>query len=41
VPRLTVADRGLREGILLRLMRADRMAGRGHPPRRQGWHAHA
>jgi exopolyphosphatase/guanosine-5'-triphosphate,3'-diphosphate pyrophosphatase len=25
-PRLTVADRGLREGILLRLMRADRVA---------------
>ncbi|NKE47983.1 Ppx/GppA family phosphatase [Roseomonas frigidaquae] len=25
VPRLTVADRGLREGILLRLMRLDRM----------------
>jgi exopolyphosphatase/guanosine-5'-triphosphate,3'-diphosphate pyrophosphatase len=41
VPRLTVADRGLREGILLRLIRADRMAARGHPPRRQGWHAHA
>lgn len=28
VPRLTVADRGLREGILLRLMRADRFGGR-------------
>jgi exopolyphosphatase/guanosine-5'-triphosphate,3'-diphosphate pyrophosphatase len=25
-PRLTVADRGLREGILTRLMRADREA---------------
>jgi exopolyphosphatase/guanosine-5'-triphosphate,3'-diphosphate pyrophosphatase len=42
VPRLTVADRGLREGILLRLMRADRA-----PPRRMalpgqaGWHASA
>ncbi|PWS35825.1 exopolyphosphatase [Falsiroseomonas bella] len=41
VPRLTVADRGLREGMLLRLMRADRMAMRGYPPRRQGWHAQA
>jgi exopolyphosphatase/guanosine-5'-triphosphate,3'-diphosphate pyrophosphatase len=28
VPRLTVADRGLREGILMRLMRADRAASR-------------
>ncbi|WP_439595130.1 Ppx/GppA phosphatase family protein [Falsiroseomonas sp.] len=28
VPRLTVADRGLREGILLRLMRLDRAAQR-------------
>ena len=27
VPRLTVADRGLREGILMRLMRADRALG--------------
>jgi exopolyphosphatase/guanosine-5'-triphosphate,3'-diphosphate pyrophosphatase len=41
VPRLTVADRGLREGMLLRLIRADRMAPRGHPARRAGWHAHA
>lgn len=32
-PRLTVADRGLREGILLRLMRADRHAPRRPPPR--------
>ena len=36
VPRLTVADRGLREGILLRLMRLDRAAqrrpGRGFWP---------
>ena len=28
VPKLTVADRGLREGILLRLMRLDRTAQR-------------
>ncbi len=39
VPRLTVADRGLREGILMRLMRADRAAARKPAPR--GWHAHA
>jgi len=38
VPKLTVADRGLREGILLRLMRADRGgARRGAPPRQGGW----
>jgi exopolyphosphatase/guanosine-5'-triphosphate,3'-diphosphate pyrophosphatase len=37
VPRLTVADRGLREGMLLRLMRADRMGGRRPDPRRAGW----
>jgi exopolyphosphatase/guanosine-5'-triphosphate,3'-diphosphate pyrophosphatase len=30
VPRLTVADRGLREGILMRLMRADRASPRRH-----------
>nr|WP_137177395.1 Ppx/GppA phosphatase family protein [Roseomonas sp. AR75] len=41
VPRLTVADRGLREGMLLRLMRADRHAARSHAPRRQGWHGQA
>jgi exopolyphosphatase/guanosine-5'-triphosphate,3'-diphosphate pyrophosphatase len=41
VPRLTVADRGLREGILLRLMRADRMGIRRHAARAQGWHANA
>ncbi len=40
VPRLTVADRGLREGILLRLMRADRLAGLRRPPLR-GWHGTA
>jgi exopolyphosphatase/guanosine-5'-triphosphate,3'-diphosphate pyrophosphatase len=34
-PRLTVADRGLREGMLMRMMRADR---RG---RRSPWTAHA
>ena len=37
VPRLTVADRGLREGILMRLLRAERAA----PPRRAAarvWH---
>ncbi|WP_209318729.1 Ppx/GppA phosphatase family protein [Falsiroseomonas selenitidurans] len=33
VPRLTVADRGLREGILLRQMRLDRQAGPRRPPR--------
>ncbi len=33
VPRLTVADRGLREGMLLRLMRADRAGTRRHAPR--------
>ncbi|WP_237214824.1 Ppx/GppA phosphatase family protein [Falsiroseomonas oryziterrae] len=41
VPRLTVADRGLREGMLMRLMRADRMAARRSPPRGAGWHARA
>jgi exopolyphosphatase/guanosine-5'-triphosphate,3'-diphosphate pyrophosphatase len=41
VPRLTVADRGLREGILVRLMRADRMAPRRAAPRGPGWHAQA
>ena len=30
-PRITVADRGLREGILLRMMRADRPASRRRP----------
>jgi exopolyphosphatase/guanosine-5'-triphosphate,3'-diphosphate pyrophosphatase len=40
-PRLTVADRGLREGILLRLMRADRAGARRCAPRRMGWHAEA
>ncbi|WP_404817625.1 Ppx/GppA phosphatase family protein [Falsiroseomonas ponticola] len=40
VPRLTVADRGLREGILLRLMRADRMAAAKRPVPR-GWHGTA
>jgi exopolyphosphatase/guanosine-5'-triphosphate,3'-diphosphate pyrophosphatase len=39
VPRLTVADRGLREGILLRLMRADRPGPRRLRP--QGWHGDA
>jgi exopolyphosphatase/guanosine-5'-triphosphate,3'-diphosphate pyrophosphatase len=34
VPTLTVADRGLREGMLLRMMRADRHALRGAAPRR-------
>jgi exopolyphosphatase/guanosine-5'-triphosphate,3'-diphosphate pyrophosphatase len=33
VPRLTVADRGLREGMLLRLMRADRAGPRRYAPR--------
>ncbi len=37
VPRLTVADRGLREGILLRLMRADR-GNRRSSARPAGWH---
>lgn len=41
VPRLTVADRGLREGMLLRLIRADRMASRRPAPRGMGWHAGA
>lgn len=41
VPRLTVADRGLREGMLLRLMRADRAAPRRPVPRGLGWHGHA
>ena len=35
VPTLTVADRGLREGMLLRMMRGDRNWGRPAPPRRQ------
>lgn len=39
VPRLTVADRGLREGILMRLIRADRQSSRR--PLSRGWHAHA
>ncbi|WP_270935618.1 Ppx/GppA phosphatase family protein [Falsiroseomonas oryzae] len=39
VPRLTVADRGLREGMLQRLMRADRMAPRRPAPRGLGWQA--
>ena len=33
VSRLTVADRGLREGMLLRLMRADRIGPRRYAPR--------
>ena len=37
VSRLTVADRGLREGMLLRLMRADRMGGRRAALRGAGW----
>jgi exopolyphosphatase / guanosine-5'-triphosphate,3'-diphosphate pyrophosphatase len=41
VPRLTVADRGLREGMLLRLIRADRAASRRPAPRGLGWPAHA
>jgi exopolyphosphatase/guanosine-5'-triphosphate,3'-diphosphate pyrophosphatase len=41
VPRLTVADRGLREGMLLRLMRADRMAPRRPFARLPGWQARA
>jgi exopolyphosphatase/guanosine-5'-triphosphate,3'-diphosphate pyrophosphatase len=39
VPTLTVADRGLREGMLLRMIRADRGAqreGRSYAPRRHG-----
>lgn len=38
-PRITVADRGLREGILLRLMRADRQMRRrwGSQDRAFGW----
>ena len=39
VPTLTVADRGLREGMLLRMIRGDRAAqrdGRPYLPRRQG-----
>jgi exopolyphosphatase/guanosine-5'-triphosphate,3'-diphosphate pyrophosphatase len=40
-PRLTVADRGLREGILLRLMRADRAAQRRGLARAGVWPAHA
>ncbi|MFN9337782.1 MAG: Ppx/GppA family phosphatase, partial [Alphaproteobacteria bacterium] len=32
---LRVADRGLREGMLLRMMRADREAARRSPPRRR------
>ncbi len=35
VPRLRVADRGLREGLLLRMMRADRGRHRGHLRRRR------
>jgi exopolyphosphatase/guanosine-5'-triphosphate,3'-diphosphate pyrophosphatase len=41
VPRLTVADRGLREGMLMRMMRAERMSPRRHVPRAAGWHAPA
>jgi len=41
VPRLTVADRGLREGMLLRLMRADRAGARRPAPRGAGWHGSA
>jgi exopolyphosphatase/guanosine-5'-triphosphate,3'-diphosphate pyrophosphatase len=42
VPRLTVADRGLREGMLLRLIRSDRLAPRRYPGRHPaGWHAQA
>lgn len=39
VPRLTVADRGLREGMLLRLMRADRPGARRGAPQGPGWPA--
>jgi exopolyphosphatase/guanosine-5'-triphosphate,3'-diphosphate pyrophosphatase len=38
VPSLTVADRGLREGLLLRLIRGDRAAPRRADPRAAGWH---
>jgi exopolyphosphatase/guanosine-5'-triphosphate,3'-diphosphate pyrophosphatase len=38
-PRLTVADRGLREGMLQRLIRADRMGARRPAHRAAGWHA--
>ncbi len=46
VPRLTVADRGLREGILMRLMRADRALPQRRAPGRGvagpgGWHGQA
>jgi exopolyphosphatase/guanosine-5'-triphosphate,3'-diphosphate pyrophosphatase len=41
VSRLTVADRGLREGMLMRLMRGDRAGPRRPSPRGAGWHAHA
>jgi exopolyphosphatase/guanosine-5'-triphosphate,3'-diphosphate pyrophosphatase len=41
VPRLTVADRGLREGILLRLMRGERMGTRRCAPRGTGWRGQA
>ena len=37
VPSLTVADRGLREGLLLRLIRGDRAAPRRPDPRAAGW----
>lgn len=37
-PQVIVADRGLREGVLLRLMRADRAAAR-HDGRRRSWPA--
>ncbi|TCZ59836.1 Ppx/GppA phosphatase family protein [Roseicella aquatilis] len=36
VPTLTVADRGLREGMLLRMIRADRLQGRYGSSRRYG-----
>ncbi len=36
VPTLTVADRGLREGMLLRMMRADRAPAPARPPH-AGW----
>jgi len=36
VPALTVADRGLREGMLQRMMRADRADRRGWPAARRG-----
>jgi exopolyphosphatase/guanosine-5'-triphosphate,3'-diphosphate pyrophosphatase len=41
VPSLTVADRGLREGLLLRLIRGDRAAPRRQDPRAAGWHGGA